>query len=147
MKATNFNAFTQFRFLLFNSSKALVIPLNPTRFRFLTISAAAALPSLPETLQEDQTEDQIKEPLSTTTSKQPADLFRQMGCTEDDISKIFQRRPSLQKMDVKNLHSKLKILTDLGLNDMLKTAQTNSWIKGFNVSTRSGDNLEISHLQ
>ncbi|XP_060192477.1 transcription termination factor MTERF9, chloroplastic isoform X1 [Lycium barbarum] len=115
MKATNFNAFTQFRFLLFNSSKALVIPLNPTRFRFLTISAAAALPSLPETLQEDQTEDQIKEPLSTTTSKQPADLFRQMGCTEDDISKIFQRRPSLQKMDVKNLHSKLKILTDLGI--------------------------------
>ncbi|XP_059284805.1 uncharacterized protein LOC132038094 isoform X2 [Lycium ferocissimum] len=34
-----------------------------------------------------------------------------------------------------------------GLNDMLKTAQTNRWIKGFNVSTMSGDNLEISHLQ
>ncbi|KAK4347732.1 hypothetical protein RND71_034071 [Anisodus tanguticus] len=101
MKAANFNAFTQFRFLFLNSSKTL----NPTRF--LTIAAAATLPS-PETLTDD--------PLITTIpSNDPSDLFRQYGCTEADISKIFQRRPCLQKMDVKNLHSKLKILTDLGI--------------------------------
>ncbi|MCD7467018.1 hypothetical protein HAX54_004189 [Datura stramonium] len=103
MKAANFNVFTQFRFLFFNSKTLL--PLNPTRFRFLTV--AAALPS-PETL-EHQTED------LSSTCKDSEDLFRQWGCTEDDISKIFQRRPSLRKMELKKLHSKLKILSDLGI--------------------------------
>ncbi|XP_019246460.1 PREDICTED: uncharacterized protein LOC109226112 [Nicotiana attenuata] len=34
-----------------------------------------------------------------------------------------------------------------GLNDMLKIAQINNWIKGFNISYKAASNLEITHLQ
>lgn len=33
------------------------------------------------------------------------------------------------------------------LNDMLKIAQENSWLKGFRGSNREGSNMEITHLQ
>ncbi|KAL3376568.1 hypothetical protein AABB24_003152, partial [Solanum stoloniferum] len=105
MKAAKFNVFTQFRFLFFNSKT--LNPLNPNTFRFLTV--AAVLPS-PEKSPEDQTEEEL-----SSTPKDSADLFKQWGCTDDDISKIFQRRPSLQRMELKLLDSKLKILSELGL--------------------------------
>lgn len=54
--------------------------------------------------------------------KDSADILRKWGCSDDDISKIFMRRPSLHKMDVKILQSKLEILTDLGItsSDLVK---------------------------
>ncbi|OIT21517.1 protein detoxification 24 [Nicotiana attenuata] len=91
MKA-NLNVFIPFRFL----------SLNPARF--LSIGG---LP-YPEA-QEDQTES------LSSPSTDPSDLLRRWGCTADDISKIFQRRPSLRRMEHKNLQSKLKILSDLGI--------------------------------
>lgn len=45
-----------------------------------------------------------------------ADVLRMWGCTENDLSIIFRRRPSVRKMNVNNLQSKLKVLTDLGLS-------------------------------
>lgn len=41
----------------------------------------------------------------------------------------------------------LFIIAMEGLNDMLKTAQANSWIRGFKMSTRKDNNRRISHLQ
>ncbi|KAL2510458.1 Mitochondrial transcription termination factor family protein [Abeliophyllum distichum] len=54
--------------------------------------------------------------------KDSADVLRNWGCSEDDISKIFTRRPSLHKMDIKILQCKLEILTDLGItsSDLVK---------------------------
>lgn len=34
-----------------------------------------------------------------------------------------------------------------GLNNMVKTAKTNGWIKGFEVTGIGNNNLEITHLQ
>lgn len=107
MKAAKFNTFTHFRFLFFDSKT--LNPLNPTRFRFRFLTVAAALPS-PEKTVEHQTEEDL-----SSTCNDSTDLFKQWGCTDDEISKIFQRRPSLRKMEHKILDSKLKILSDLGL--------------------------------
>lgn len=41
----------------------------------------------------------------------------------------------------------LFIIAMESLNDMMKTAQSNSWITGFRVDSRAGNNLEIAHLQ
>ncbi|GFP93606.1 hypothetical protein PHJA_001505000, partial [Phtheirospermum japonicum] len=50
------------------------------------------------------------------------DVFREWGCTETDISKIFERRPSLRKTDIHILQSKLGILSRLGIKsaDLVK---------------------------
>ncbi|KAL2239092.1 UNVERIFIED_CONTAM: hypothetical protein Sindi_1100900 [Sesamum indicum] len=48
-------------------------------------------------------------------TKDSAGVFREWGCSESDISKIFERRPSLRKMDVQILQSKLEILSHLGI--------------------------------
>nr|XP_009762742.1 PREDICTED: uncharacterized protein LOC104214731 [Nicotiana sylvestris] len=41
----------------------------------------------------------------------------------------------------------LFIIAMEGLNDMLKRAQTNNWIRGFKVNCRADSNMRISHLQ
>jgi len=41
----------------------------------------------------------------------------------------------------------LFIISMESLNDMMKTAQSNSWITGFRVDSRVVNNLEITHLQ
>ncbi|XP_073141050.1 uncharacterized protein [Henckelia pumila] len=43
--------------------------------------------------------------------KDSADIFGEWGCGENDISKIFARRPSLRKTDPEILQSKLEILS------------------------------------
>ncbi|KAL3535800.1 hypothetical protein ACH5RR_004261 [Cinchona calisaya] len=53
---------------------------------------------------------------------EPADVLRRWGCSENDVSVIFLRQPSLHKIDVNNLQSKLQILSDLGVSssDLVK---------------------------
>lgn len=55
-------------------------------------------------------------------TKDAADVFREWGCSESDISKIFERRPSLHKTDIQILRSKLEILSHLGIKstDLVK---------------------------
>ncbi|KAG8389610.1 hypothetical protein BUALT_Bualt02G0247000 [Buddleja alternifolia] len=55
-------------------------------------------------------------------NKNSADIFREWGCSENDISKIFERRPSLRKTDIRILQSKLEILCHLGIKstDLVK---------------------------
>ncbi|XP_075505675.1 transcription termination factor MTERF15, mitochondrial isoform X1 [Primulina tabacum] len=54
--------------------------------------------------------------------KDSADILGEWGCGENDISKIFSRRPSLRKTDPKILQSKLEILSKLGItsSDLVK---------------------------
>lgn len=33
-----------------------------------------------------------------------------------------------------------------GLNNMIKTANMNGWVRGFNVARNGGDTMEITHL-
>ncbi|XP_048136804.1 uncharacterized protein LOC115755868 isoform X2 [Rhodamnia argentea] len=51
-----------------------------------------------------------------------ADLLRQWGCSDDDISKLFSRRPSLRGANLAQLRLKLQILTDVGITgpDLVK---------------------------
>ncbi|XP_057790391.1 transcription termination factor MTERF9, chloroplastic-like isoform X2 [Salvia miltiorrhiza] len=55
-------------------------------------------------------------------SRESADIFQEWGCSESDISKIFERRSSLRKMDIHILRSKLDILSRLGIKsaDLVK---------------------------
>ncbi|KAI4318350.1 hypothetical protein MLD38_032069 [Melastoma candidum] len=50
------------------------------------------------------------------------ELLRRWGCSEDDLSKLLQKRPSLRKADPYNLHSKLRLLSNLGItgSDLVK---------------------------
>lgn len=34
-----------------------------------------------------------------------------------------------------------------GLNSMIKTTNTNGWLRGFDFARNKGENLEITHLQ
>ncbi|KAJ0076899.1 hypothetical protein Patl1_36267 [Pistacia atlantica] len=43
-------------------------------------------------------------------------VLKKWGCNDDDISKIFSRRPSLRKINVVQLQSKLNLLSGLGIN-------------------------------
>ncbi|KAL1553035.1 hypothetical protein AAHA92_13762 [Salvia divinorum] len=54
--------------------------------------------------------------------RESAEIFQEWGCSESDVSKIFERRSSLRKMDIHNLRSKLDILSRLGINsaDLVK---------------------------
>ncbi|KAF5744244.1 hypothetical protein HS088_TW08G00843 [Tripterygium wilfordii] len=51
-----------------------------------------------------------------------AEVLRRWGCSDDDISTVFLRRPSLRNADLSHLHSKLDLLRELGLtsNDLVK---------------------------
>ncbi|KAJ0010790.1 hypothetical protein Pint_34516 [Pistacia integerrima] len=49
-------------------------------------------------------------------------VLKKWGCNDDDISKIFSRRPSLRKINVVQLQSKLNLLSGLGIksSDLFK---------------------------
>ncbi|KAJ0009977.1 hypothetical protein Pint_34515 [Pistacia integerrima] len=50
------------------------------------------------------------------------EVLKKWGCNDDDISKIFSRRPSLRNTDVIQLQSKLNLLSGLGIksSDLFK---------------------------
>ncbi|KAM1004058.1 hypothetical protein TB1_004314 [Malus domestica] len=47
--------------------------------------------------------------------KNSAEVLRSWGCSDTDISKMFMRRPALQRTDLNQLRSKLNVLNDLGI--------------------------------
>lgn len=49
-------------------------------------------------------------------------ILKGWGCSESEISKIFMRQPSLRKIDITKLQSKLQILSELGIasGDLVK---------------------------
>ncbi|KAF3436943.1 hypothetical protein FNV43_RR19696 [Rhamnella rubrinervis] len=48
-------------------------------------------------------------------SMDSTEVLKRWGCSDDDISKIIKRRPSLRNADLTSLQSKLKILSGLGI--------------------------------
>nr|XP_016435896.1 PREDICTED: uncharacterized protein LOC107762088 [Nicotiana tabacum] len=58
---------------------------------------------------------------------------------------FFQYQRGLRQGDP--LFPFLFIIAMEGLNDLVKVAQTNEWIRGFKVSSRANSNMRISHLQ
>ncbi|PIN09925.1 Mitochondrial transcription termination factor, mTERF [Handroanthus impetiginosus] len=67
-------------------------------------------------------QEQIELETGTSKIKDSAEIFREWGCSESDISKIFERRPSLRKADTRILQSKLELLSHLGIKstDLVK---------------------------
>lgn len=63
----------------------------------------------------------------------------------DSPTSFFSSERGLRQGDP--LSPFLFILAMEGLNDMLRTAQTNSWIRGFNANMEDRQSLAISHLQ
>ncbi|KAL5744853.1 hypothetical protein ACOSQ2_027969 [Xanthoceras sorbifolium] len=62
---------------------------------------------------------------SEATNNPPKDsiqVFKKWGCSENDISKMLARRPSLRNAELSNLQSKLSVLAGLGLrsSDLVK---------------------------
>ncbi|CAA2981137.1 uncharacterized protein LOC111412463 [Olea europaea var. sylvestris] len=105
----NANATTSQSFKLYPLSSPTYL-VNPSLFYNTAFPSVGILDEKIEIL------DDIDKP------KDSADVLRKWGCSEDDISKIFMRRPSLHKMDIKILQGKLEILTDLGItsSDLVK---------------------------
>ncbi|KAI5680640.1 hypothetical protein M9H77_01867 [Catharanthus roseus] len=95
---------------LFPSSPLKTISLNP---RFYSTAAALCNETYDDRIVAAGIEDK---PVDT------ADVLRNWGCTENEVAKVFWRQPSMRKMDAKNLESKLKMLSDLGIasSDLVK---------------------------
>ncbi|KDP25081.1 hypothetical protein JCGZ_22616 [Jatropha curcas] len=55
-------------------------------------------------------------------AEESVEVLRKWGCSENDLSKILTRRPSLRKSDPTHLQSKLSLLQDLGITsaDLVK---------------------------
>lgn len=98
------------------------IPKAPTlelSWHWSTFASAAATALFPssETLEEKVSVERVG-----ARPKDSKDIFRSWGCSDSDIAKIFQRRPSLRNVDLANLQSKLNLLSGLGLSstDLVK---------------------------
>ncbi|KAK6118142.1 hypothetical protein DH2020_048126 [Rehmannia glutinosa] len=105
---------------LYQLQKTDYIVSNP-----FTSSPYTLKPSLVHTAACDSVEslhEQIESAGREDKTRESADVFREWGCSETDISKIFERRPSLRKTDIQILQSKLEILSHLGIKsaDLVK---------------------------
>lgn len=74
-----------------------------------------------EAVVEEITEEQERNYINNHPTN-VTEVFKKWGCSANDISKIFTRRPSLLNADAFNLQSKLSVLNELGLNsnDLVK---------------------------
>lgn len=99
-----FSATRRFNLSLFSAFAIETVILNPRSY------ATAALPVVETYGEKVKTVGIQKKPLD------PADVLRSWGCSENDVSTIFFRRPSVRKMDVNNLQSKLHTLSGLGIS-------------------------------
>jgi mTERF domain-containing protein len=77
-------------------------------------TSAAVLPASTETLAEKI--------LVEKEAENSRDILKQWGCSDDQISEMFSRRPSLRACNIKNLRSRLKAISEMGLtsSDLVK---------------------------
>lgn len=73
-----------------------------------------------------------------------ADVFREWGCSESDISKIFERRSSLRKADTHLLQSKLNMLSRLGIKstDLVKMVHCRPRLLNCRINVNLNERLE-----
>lgn len=107
---------------LFPLALGYVTPKTPTStlsWSWSNFASAAATALLPLT---DTPVDKVSVQRVGDCPKDSKDVFRSWGCSDSDIVKIFQRRPSLRNINIANLQSKLNLLSGLGLSctDLVK---------------------------
>ncbi|KAH6787558.1 hypothetical protein C2S52_007110 [Perilla frutescens var. hirtella] len=92
-----------------------------------------------ESLQEEIELDGVGE-----RTRESADIFREWGCSENDISRIFERRSSLRKMDTHNLQSKLDILSRFGIKstDLVKMVHCRPRLLNCKINVNLNERLE-----
>ncbi|KAL3751510.1 hypothetical protein ACJRO7_012357 [Eucalyptus globulus] len=73
-----------------------------------------------------------------------AGLLRQWGCSDDDISRLFSRRPSLRRANLGRLRSKLQILTDVGITgpDLVKVIHCRPRFLSCRINNHLEDRLQ-----
>ncbi|CAK9179600.1 unnamed protein product [Ilex paraguariensis] len=121
---SKFNGIIQFRFLFsvsrsFNSSSFHSSTPNTSflNYRlFCTREAASATKTL------DAKAEIGGGPPCCDLPKDTTYILRRWGCSDNDICRIFLRRPSIRNMDLANLQSKLNLLTEMGItsSDLVK---------------------------
>ncbi|KAK6929646.1 Transcription termination factor, mitochondrial/chloroplastic [Dillenia turbinata] len=79
--------------------------------------------------------------------KNSNDVFKEWGCTDDDISQILRRRPSLRNADLTNLQSKLNLLSGLGLtsSDLVKIVNCRPRFLNCRINTCFDERLRFLH--
>lgn len=77
-------------------------------------------------------------------TRESADVFREWGCSESDISKIFERRSSLRKADTRILQSKLNMLSRLGIKstDLVKMVHCRPRLLNCKINVNLNERLE-----
>lgn len=77
--------------------------------------------------------------------RESADVFREWGCNESDISKIFERRSSLRKADPCILQSKLDTLSHLGIEsaDLVKMVNCRPRLLNCKINANLKERLEF----
>ncbi|XAR66072.1 hypothetical protein NMG60_11012131 [Bertholletia excelsa] len=110
-----FRASESFVPLAFDSSPSKVPIVNLSRY-WTSSAFVAAEPPLCDTQNENSTTEVGDNPKDST------DVLRRWGCSDSEISKIFQRRPSLRNADIAILQPKLDLLRGLGItcSDLVK---------------------------
>ncbi|XP_057959823.1 uncharacterized protein LOC131152155 [Malania oleifera] len=73
-----------------------------------------------------------------------AEVLRNWGCSESEISKIFRRSPSLRNARPSNLHSKLAFLRDLGLttSELVKIVNCRPRFLSYRIHDLSEERLQ-----
>lgn len=120
----------------FEFSPLKILISNP---RFLCTTATATVLQSSETVDEN-----VEVERAGDQPKDSRDVFRQWGCTDDDISKIYLRRPCLRKTNRTNLQSKLNILSELGLTstDLVKIVNCRPRFLSCRISEPLDDRLK-----
>ncbi|KAK6914220.1 Transcription termination factor, mitochondrial/chloroplastic [Dillenia turbinata] len=104
-------------------------PKSPIRFSYLYSTASLA---------EEEVEHDPKNSI---------DVFKEWGCTDDHISQILRRRPSLRNADLPILQSTLNLLSGLGLTsfDLVKIVNCRPRYLNCRINNCFDERLQFLH--
>ena len=111
------NAVVQTRFsILFSAPQRLLSFPSTWGSKPMLVFTTATYSTKSPTQVETEGEEVLDQP------KDSIEVLRKWGCSDNDISKIFVRRPALRNANISQLQSKLNILSGLGIGalDLVK---------------------------
>uniref|UniRef100_A0A2N9GG36 Uncharacterized protein n=1 Tax=Fagus sylvatica TaxID=28930 RepID=A0A2N9GG36_FAGSY len=111
------NAVVQTRFsILFSAPQRLLSFPSTWGSKPMLVFTTATYSTKSPTQVETEGEEVLDQP------KDSIEVLRKWGCSDNDISKIFARRPALRNANISQLQSKLNILSGLGIGalDLVK---------------------------
>ncbi|KAK1581128.1 hypothetical protein Q3G72_003376 [Acer saccharum] len=90
--------------------------------RTATCSTKCQAEVLTSAVAEESVESEANDNNNSPPKEDSIQNFKKWGCNENDILKLFTRRPSLRNADLVQLQSKLSLLSGLGLtsSDLVK---------------------------